>query len=386
MIENIYPLMVLANRLTPQIYTYPIKSLRPTALTEALVTRHGFPYDRHFMLLKVETNEDGSRSLKNMHVPYFPEMTLFLTELVLPDDENGENQDGKITVTYQPPSSTGKQSETCEVPLQPDVQDLEEFEIVMHESPTKAYNMGDQYNGWFSDCFGYSVVLAYLGTNRRQVLGSVAPNADTTRKGQQGDDGKAAGWLLAIQSTIPYLGWKPSSTQGVEAEAGEREGEDDEGITFADCAAYLVVSQTSVDNVSARLPSDEEMDVTKFRPNIVVSGAETAFEEDFWGELTIGEEGIKVVLTSNCVRCRSLNVDYATGDYGTGESGKVLRKLMADRRVDKGAKYKPAFGRYGFLVRNHNHAGEKAPAADLKVRIGDRVEVSKILSERSTFY
>jgi len=124
------------------------------------------------------------------------------------------------------------------------------------------------------------------------------------------------------------------------------------------------------------------MEVTKFRPNIVVSGAETAFEEDFWGELTIGEQGIKMVLTSNCVRCRSLNIDYATGSYGTGESGKVLQKLMADRRVDKGAKYNPAFGRYGFLV--CNRAEEKAPTAN--IRIGDRVEVSKILSERSTFY
>ena len=332
------------------------------------------------MLLKVEMDKDGSRYLKNMHVPDFPAMTLFLTELVLPDDKNSEDQNGKIIVTYRPPSSTGKQSKTLEVPLPPDVQGLEELEIVMHESPTRAYNMGDRYNDWFSDCFEYPVVLAYLGKNRRRVLGSVAPSADTTREEQQGDSGKAAGWLSAIQSRITFVGWNPSSTQGVGEEAGERE---DDGITFADCAAYLVVSQTSVDNVSARLPGEEEMDVTKFRPNIVVSGAETAFEEDFWGELMIGEEGIKVVLTSNCVRCRSLNVDYATGSYGTGESGKVLQKLMADRRVDKGAKYSPAFGRYGFLVRNHMHAGEKAPTA--KIRIGDRVEVSKILSERSTF-
>ncbi|KAL1967821.1 hypothetical protein VTN77DRAFT_2510 [Rasamsonia byssochlamydoides] len=339
-----------------QLYVYPIKSLRPTKLQEALVTRHGFPYDRCFMLLKIEKDDKNGRTLKNMHVPHYPEMSLFLTDLVLPSDS--ESRDGKIIVTYRPPPvSEAKESRTLEVPLQPDVEGLEQLDITLHQSPTKGYNMGSTYNDWFSECFGYPVILAYVGNNRRRVLGSMSPNLQ---------NGGGGGWLSSIAGSIPYLG------------CGEKK--EDEGIlTFADCAAYLVVSETSVQNVSARLPDGVEMDVTKFRPNIVVSGAETAFDEDFWGELTIGDDDssskVKILLTSNCVRCRSIDVDYETGKHGTGEAGQVFKKLVKDRRVDKGAKWSPVFGRYGFLK----------DQKEVLIRVGDPVEVSKRLAERTTF-
>lgn len=145
-------------------------------------------------------------------------------------------------------------------------------------------------------------------------------------------------------------------------------------ITFADCAPYLVISETSVDNVSARLSDGEGMDRTKFRPNIVVSGAETAFEEDFWTALGIGSHGARLLLTGNCVRCQSLNVDFRTGKMGTGEAGGVFKKLMKDRRVDRGARFSPVFGRYSFLDRG---------AAGEAIRVGDEVEVLARGEERT---
>lgn len=89
-------------------------------------------------------------------------------------------------------------------------------------------------------------------------------------------------------------------------------------------------------NANVRLPGNTIIDITKFRPTIVVEGAEEDFEEDFWAELAIGGT-LKLVLTRNRVRCKSLNVDHTTGKKG--EAGSIFKKLHKDRRVDSGSKW-----------------------------------------------
>ncbi|KAL4925903.1 serine hydroxymethyltransferase-domain-containing protein [Aspergillus undulatus] len=415
------------------IYIYPIKSLRGVSLPSATATRTGFKYDRRFMLLKVLPSEGQAEAevkagkaaestLKNMHVPHFPEMALFGTELFVPSLGDG-GEKGRIMVTYYPPGGSeggrvngnghvkgGKESESLEIPLTPDTRGLEELAVVMHSSPTKGYNMGPKYNKWFSERFGYDVVLAYLGDGDwRPVLGTFAPGKHVAHRGRQGLDlSLVAAVLLGILGVL-YIGFTATTLSrfgsrfhfGLAAErepwqrgvgvgatiavggllvyllatkTGSRSSKD-ERITFADAAPYMVVSETSVANVTGRL-EDEEMDVRKFRANVVVEGAKTAFEEDFWAELVIGDAQVRLLLTANCVRCRSLDVDYSTGKMGTGESGKVLKKLMADRRVDSGAKYSPVFGRYGFL---EGQSGMKT------VRVGDEVTVARGMRERAIY-
>jgi uncharacterized protein YcbX len=117
------------------------------------------------------------------------------------------------------------------------------------------------------------------------------------------------------------------------------------------------------------------MDITKFRPNIIVSGAEEPWEEDFWTELTVGET-IQIACVHNCARCQSINVDYATGAIAANEAGKMLKMMQKDRRVDPGMKYSPVFGRYAFI----------GPQAQGKmISVGDAVRVSKRSEERSVF-
>jgi hypothetical protein len=296
---------------------------------------------------------------KNMHVSEFPEMCLFTTELVYPDPDVPDS--GKVIVTFNPPADTSDGStaelKTLEVPLQPAHAHLATVDVKMHSSPTKGYNMGDTYNSWFSACIGYGVILVDSGGNRREILGNVPPNA--AGKNSPGATGKGS-WLSNVASNIPYL----SSTPGV-----------DEGVMFADCAPFLVITEKSWQNAQSRLPDNETLDITKFRPNIVISGSEEEFAEDYWAELAI-EDKLKIVLTTNCSRCTSLNVDYATGKFGASESGKILKKLQADRRVDPGAKYSPIFGRYGFL--------DKMPVGS-SLRVGDEVTVVKRNAERSRF-
>ena len=301
------------------------------------------------MLLHVLPNNGG---LKNMHVSSYTKMCLFTTSFEHPTAEKPE---GKITVTFNTPidSEDVKIEESIEIPLLPSIEGLCEISIDMHLSPTTGYDMGERFNAWFSKHFGYEVILAYIGANRRPVLGNLSPN-------HAGQVSKGKGWLSTITSSIPYL-----NTASAE----------DNGITFADCAPYLVVTTSSLADASSRLPPDETMDVTKFRPNIVLSGASEAWEEDFWAELQISGQ-TKIVLTANCARCTSLNVDYATGKPGKSEAGKILKLLMKDRRVDAGTKYSPIFGRYGFLENGKD---------GVSVKVGDEVEVTRVNGERTTF-
>lgn len=322
-----------------QLYTYPIKALLPTPTPSTTITKNGFQYDRRFMLLKVQ--DDGS--FKNMHTVYFPELTLFHPTIIYPD---GADEKGGIKVDFRPPSDSGKKPDSLEIPLQPDPAGLPEVEVVMHKSPTTAFDMGSPYNDWFSACLGYTVKLVYLGDNRRQVLMSRSPNEQQPKS-----------WLSSIASNLPLVGSEEKDT-----------------VTFQDCAAYLVVSQSSLNNVSDRLPDGVDMDVTKFRPNIVIEGADEPWEEDFWAELQIGDAA--VTLTHNCVRCASINIDYATGKPGTGPTGEVLKKLQKDRRVDVGSKWSPVFGRYGFP--GSNDAGKH-------LAVGDEVKVLRRNKERTTF-
>ncbi|KAJ5621236.1 hypothetical protein N7528_006019 [Penicillium herquei] len=392
-----------------KLYIYPIKSLRPTPLTAATICSEGIKYDRRYMLLKVEPGKDGAEpTVKNMHIPHFPEMGLFQTAVEFPKDNDDT---GKIMVTYNPPSSQEiddprpREIKQLEIPMRirrTQVTAMKEIKVVMHQSSTTGYVMNEEYNNWFSECFGFPVILTYLGQNSREVLGTLAPAKrnnvpwwtlwyEALRGIRNVPILIPLCWIfvpiLALQYffnkipreklTTPHalfgifiivVGWL-RTTHAVFAKMRETR------ITFADCASFLVISQTSVDNVSARFESEtEEVDHTKFRPNIVVSDAELPFEEDFWTELKVGSKGFRLLLTGNCVRCQSLNVDYQTGKMGDGESGAVLKKLMKDRRVDRGAKFSPVFGRYGFLHWTHREG---------MIHVGDEIEVVARTKERT---
>lgn len=242
------------------------------------MTKHGFAFDRRFMLLQKAA--DGT--LKNMHVAHYPELVLLFASITFSQDTPNDPSTATIVVNYRPPQG---QEKTLEVPLLPSTAGLDIIDVDMHKSPTKAYNMGSPYNDFLSSCLGYSVVLAYLGTNLRSVL-MTSPNSSTQTT--------SSSWYSSLSSKLPT------------SVANLMQPEQD-NITFADCAPFLVVSETSMRDVHSRLPDGEKMDITKFRPNIIVEGAEDVWEEDYWGELEIGE-GAKLLLVQNCARCQSLNI------------------------------------------------------------------------------
>ncbi|KAK8242532.1 MOSC domain protein [Phyllosticta capitalensis] len=375
-----------------QIYQYPIKALRPTSNSTATITAQGFKYDRRYMLLHVQP--DGS--FKNVHVANYPEATLFTTSMTEPA---GEDDRGTITVTYNPPKGEelkGKPDApaTLTIPLVPDMTGLKQLEVIMHQSPTRAYEMGSEYSGWFSKYFGFEVILAYLGPHGREVLMS-RPERPRREKGQGSNATTAStgSWLSSITSltnslpSMPFLGrlggflwsgWAGGATRIDPGSSTQHADVPDPELTFADCAAYLVVSATSLDELSSRIPGDYNVDVTKFRPNLIVEGCALPWDEDFWGEMTIATDSSPVTMSleQNCARCPSINIDYSTGAPGKGLDGQVLKSMQRDRRVDRGAKWNPVFGRYGFTTKSD---------IGKMVKIGDEVQVTRRIEERTRF-
>ena len=93
-------------------------------------------------------------------------------------------------------------------------------------------------------------------------------------------------------------------------------------VGFADGYPLLVISEESLGELNGRLRVP--MPMNRFRPNIVVSGAEP-FDEDRWRRFTVGAvelDGVK-----RCARCQ-----VPTTDQTTGQRGKEPIKTLATYR------------------------------------------------------
>ena len=118
---------------------------------------------------------------------------------------------------------------------------------------------------------------------------------------------------------------------------------------FADAQAALMISQASLDDLNARLP--EPLPMNRFRPNLVLSGAEP-YAEDRLGHVRIGSVAAHALRP--CARCAATTVDSETATRGK----EPLRTLATYRRGGNGEVY--------FGV-NTRFEGEGV------IRVGDRV-------------
>lgn len=107
--------------------------------------------------------------------------------------------------------------------------------------------------------------------------------------------------------------------------ADERYAGPGQQVSFADGYPYLLLSQTSLEELSVRsaLPLETE----RFRPNFLVSGS-APFAEDHWRRISIG--GIGFELVKPCARCVVTTLDPITGDKGK----EPLRTLASFRQRD----------------------------------------------------
>ncbi|WP_114751721.1 MOSC domain-containing protein [Pleomorphovibrio marinus] len=139
-------------------------------------------------------------------------------------------------------------------------------------------------------------------------------------------------------------------TEQTDRKFGEKYRDQIEQVSFADAMPFLIIGQSSLDDLNSRLSTPVGME--RFRPNLVFSEA-SPFLEDHWKEISIG--GITFRVTKPCARCVVTTVDPSNGQKGK----EPLRTLATYRNNDK----KVLFGQN--LV-----AYEKG-----EVKVGDRLSV-----------
>lgn len=121
-----------------------------------------------------------------------------------------------------------------------------------------------------------------------------------------------------------------------------------ESVSFADGMPYLLIGQSSLDDLNTKLQNPVPMD--RFRPNLVFSGGK-AFEEDEWNKVKIGKSLFKI--TKPCARCVMTTIDQKTGIKGK----EPLKTLAKYRTISN----KVMFGQNMSLLEG------------LTIRIGDTV-------------
>jgi uncharacterized protein YcbX/ferredoxin-NADP reductase len=172
---------------------------------------------------------------------------------------------------------------------------------------------------------------------------SVAVWKDRFSAWDQGDE--PARWLSRVVGDEVRLAWLGESHRVLRWDTDRR-------VTFADAAPLLLVGSASVADLSARV--GEVLSVRRFRPNLVVDGADP-FEEDSWKRIRVGE--VEFLHLDGCGRCEFTTIDPDTGERHP--RGEPVVTLEAYRKVDTGIYF-------GMNL---------MPLARGTVRVGDRVTV-----------
>lgn len=326
-------------------------------LDKGTIGRQGFEDDRTFVLGKIHRDDDGGIAVvEPMYSGFNLQMVLF--QAIVEDRDKGPNG-ASITVTRLGPENpdpeqitwTGKTEHQIRFPLRPDVSVLEKRYLDMHGSGCDVYDMGAEVSAWLTKYLQFETKLFYIGNNGREVLGTHSPNTEMYIA-------KHTPLLGHLLKLIPKSLKTPIET-----------------ITFQDIGHYLVITQESVDQVSTRLAEGEKMNGHKFRPNIIVSGAPEAYDEDFWSQLVF-PGNLKMEFGGTCWRCQAITVDLKTGKKAEGEQGEVWKRLNKDRRLDKGWKYGPVFGKYSYT---------SLKDVGRTISVGDTAVLTKRVKEQPTF-
>ncbi|KAF3902481.1 hypothetical protein ABW21_db0202941 [Orbilia brochopaga] len=371
-----------------QIYIYPVKSLRGCSVSSATLTAQGLAYDRKYMLVRVQAGD--KTTYQSLSIGRYDALCLFSTALHTTD-----TAPESFRITYHQPASTAASNEengdtavklSVDVPVAAEYGGLQTLDVDLHGSRCVGYDMGREYEDFFTRWLGFVTKLVYIGGSTREVLGNLAPNKVHVTPGSP------AAWSVATYATagiaiasglvgsIWTRAWALTGN-------GSSDGINEEEYTigFSDCAQLLVTSQVSLEQLNSVGKQAVPLDMSKMRPNIVLAPSQddeiSAFEEDFWSELTVrhGEESVnatRILLTANCGRCKSLNVDYGTGKQVPVAEQMLKRLADMKRRVDAGHGYSPIFGRYGFIDKS---------SRGRDVAVGDLVDVARRNEERTVF-
>ena len=187
------------------------------------------------------------------------------------------------------------------------------MDVVIHGQVTQGLVASDNVNNWISEHLGHDVQLV-----------------------RQTDD----------------------LVRGVDTDFGRI----DDRVSFADGFPFLITNEASLDALQPHFDAAAgHIGMERFRPNIVLEGAE-AFAEDTWDTIRIGKIWMSVV--KPCSRCIVTTIDQDTGDRASAEPLRTLGQL----RKGQGGAY---FGQ------------NAVPRIMGKIKVGDDVEIHTFRREPS---
>jgi uncharacterized protein YcbX len=159
------------------------------------------------------------------------------------------------------------------IPFQPETFDL--LTVTVWDDEIEAVIVNELSNQWLSEALGFTARLVYL--------------PDTSPR-------------LADRDYAPL----------------------DVNVSFADGFPFLLIGQSSLDDLNTRLP--ESVSMLRFRPNLVFEGG-SPYDEDQWYEFTIGD--VTFFGVKPCARCVLTTIDPEKGEV-TGKE--PLRTLSTYRK------------------------------------------------------
>lgn len=246
------------------IHFYPVKSMSGHDLGEAEVQPWGLAGDRRYLV----TDEHGTIITARDH----PRLLA-----CLPEQEGGTGGTGGTLVLTGPHAAPLRVTPTTS-----------RRPVVMGGVSVDLTDCGDDASRWLAGLIGRPARLAWLDDPGRRPVDPLYGRPD-----DRVNLADAFPLLLATAESLARLDEWVAMTA---AELGEEP--------------------------PAPLP------MRRFRPNVVVSGAEAAFAEDGWTRVRIGEVGFRV--TKGCDRCVLTTIDPVT--YTKGKE--PIRTLSKHRKWD----------------------------------------------------
>ncbi|KAI9455736.1 hypothetical protein HD554DRAFT_2030823, partial [Boletus coccyginus] len=318
-----------SNLRVTKIFIHPIKSCKGTSVQEAKYTLEGLENDRKWCIVRADNHVVVTARQVSKIVLIHPR--------IIADPSAPEG--GRLEVTF--PEDSG--CETFSLPLSPGQDTLRKWESidieVWDQKDIQGYicetTSGRSPSAILSEYIGYPVYFVAKGPRVRKCPATLR---------------------------FPKL---------------------DAPAYFQDGFPLLLVSEESVEAIQKRIRdvvgtqgisdkwTEEELEVERFRPNIVFKGAGVPFVEDVVTELGIssdreavdGTTGI-IHLVSKCTRCLLPNVDPATGVRDDAVPYKVIMKFR--RGLDPARSSSPCVGCNG------------TPTGVGVVKVGDWVHVRKM--------
>lgn len=167
---------------------------------------------------------------------------------------------------------------------------------------------------------GRSELQVALPDPDRQLRG-ITVWRDSLRVPDAGDE--AAEWLSAFIGRDCRLVQVPES-RARQVDTGYAQPGDK--VAFADAFPLLLIGQASLDDLSARVGRPLEM--LRFRPNLVVQGAEP-YAEDSWKRIRIG--ALEFEVAKGCTRCILTTLDPQTGERSADREPLATLKTYRER-------------------------------------------------------